>query len=114
VKGENGMDMFFLPRGIKIGGHWLRIELRNRQADAYDKGGSTNSFSGVIILNADLSPSKKWSCLLHEVLHELNWQLDLELDERQISGVAEGLFQVLTDNGLWSWQEKGGDGDEGN
>ena len=98
------MDMFFLPRRIKIGGHWLRIELRNGRADVFDKGGATHFFSGVIILNADLSPSKKWSCLLHEVLHELNWQLDLGLDESQISGVAEGLFQVLTDNGLWSWQ----------
>ena len=39
------------------------------------------------------------------MLHELNWQLDLGLDEGQILGIAEGLFQVLMDNGLWSWQE---------
>lgn len=102
-------DIFSLPWRIKVGGHWLRIELHSRQVDAYDKGGSINPFSGIIVLNADLSPSKKWSCLLHEILHELNWQLNLGLDESQISGIAEGLFQVLTDNGLWSWQEEEGE-----
>ena len=100
------MSLPAFPRKIKINGHWFKVEFRNRSQDAYDKAGSTNSFANLIVLNAGLSPSKKWSCLLHEILHELNWQLDLGLDEGQISAIAEGLFQVLTDNGLWNWQKE--------
>jgi len=100
--GKAKMD---IPPRIKIGGHWLKIEFQDRPTKAYDKAGSANSFSNLIILNVELSPSKRWSCLLHEIIHELNWQLNLGLEEDQISGIAEGLFQVLTDNELWRWQE---------
>ena len=95
-----------IPPRIKIGGHWLKVEFQDRPTKAYDKAGSANSFSNLIILNVELSPSKRWSCLLHEIIHELSWQLDLDLREEQISGIAEGLFQVLTDNGLWKWQKE--------
>jgi len=95
-----------IPPKIKIGGHWFKVEFQDRLTKAYDKAGSANSFSNLIILNAELSSSKRWSCLLHEIIHELNWQLDLGLEENQIAGIAEGLFQVLTDNGLWKWQKE--------
>jgi hypothetical protein len=34
----------------------------------------------------------------HEILHELDWQLSLDLDEKQIDRLNEGIYQVLIDN----------------
>jgi len=96
-----------IPTRIKIGGHWLEIKLRNRYEHGFDHVSSINHSAGVIFLNESLSLSKRWSCLIHEILHELDWQLDLDLKENQVSAIAEGLFQVLTDNEMWDIKKEG-------
>jgi len=96
-----------IPTQIKVGGHWLKIKFRNRHEHNFEKASSINCSTGTILLNESLSPSKKWSCLIHEIIHELDWQLDLDMTENQISAIAEGIFQVLTDNNLWNVEKEG-------
>ena len=88
-----------IPKRIKIGGHWFTIEYSNG-----DKGFRDSRFKGswnnIIVLNKGLKQSKRESVLLHEIIHEISWQNDLDLKEETVSTIAEGLYQVLVDNKL--------------
>ena len=82
---------------IKIGGHYLDII----QSESIQAGGvgTCCTSSNLIWIDSGLKSSKKVSTLIHEILHEINWQLtNNELSEIQIAILGEALFQVLIDN----------------
>ena len=89
-----------IPKKIKIGGHWLDIGYKSESKDRYDKSGSRFGWEHKLILQVDMPISKQESILLHEILHEIDFQHSLELSERQVATIAECLYQVITDNDL--------------
>lgn len=88
-----------IPDKIKVGGHWIDIKYRSDDEDAYSAAGSNRSCANLMVLSKTNRGSKQESILFHEIIHELSWQHDLELNERQISSLGEGFYQVLVDNG---------------
>jgi hypothetical protein len=44
--------------------------------------------------------SRQDEALLHEILHAIDFHLELELSHKQISGISESLLQILLDNDL--------------
>lgn len=61
--------------------------------------------SGFHTLQIELPPSYvpesvRISTLIHETLEQLNDQLEIGLEHRQITALEAGLYQVLTDNGI--------------
>lgn len=83
----------------KIGGHWLDVEIKTER-QGYDKAASVYRWWNKIFIQSDLAQSKKESNLFHEVIEEINGQMDLDLTHRQISTLAESFYSFLTDNGL--------------
>ena len=86
-----------IPQKIKIGGHWLDIKYRNEK-EGFDRTGLKLGWNNSIIIQKDMEHSKQISALLHEIFHELSYQLDMDLDEKQACCLAEGMYQVLVDN----------------
>lgn len=87
-----------IPSKVKIGGHWFEVVLKSDCHDDYEKSGTRNPWANRITVQKDMVQSKKESCFLHEIIHEIDWQLGLKLQEDQIEGLGEGLYQVLIDN----------------
>lgn len=86
-----------IPDEIKIGGHVLKIKIREYD-EGFTSSGRIHSRQGFIILNSDLIQTKKISTLIHEAIHEICWQAEIELTETITSVLAEGLYQILSDN----------------
>jgi len=83
----------------KIGGHWLDVEIKSEE-QGYDKQGTACRWWNKIFIQANLAQSKKEVSLFHEVIHEIDGQMNLDLNERQVSTLAEGFYQFLVDNKL--------------
>ena len=89
-----------IPDKIKIGGHWLSIEFHSEKEVQYDRMGTLCHWENRILIQKDLVESKQVSSLFHETLHEIDKQAFLDLTEKQITIIAENMYQVLKDNGL--------------
>ena len=87
-----------IPSKLKIGGHWFEVVFKNEVNDNYDKSGSGHAWNNKITIQKDMMQSKKESTFLHEIVHEINWQLGLNLDEHQTDCLGESMYQVLVDN----------------
>lgn len=83
----------------KIGGHWINVEEKNEK-DGYDKQGTNFRWGNKILIQSDLAQSKKESNLLHEIIHEIDGQMDVDLSEKQVSILSEGIYAFLIDNDL--------------
>jgi Zn-dependent peptidase ImmA (M78 family) len=49
-----------------------------------------------ILINKDIKKQRQEQRLIHEVLHIISDELELELNEKQIMGLAAGLYSVGT------------------
>ena len=94
-----------LPPKLKIGGHQIEIIERSESKDMYTNTGTRAAWQNRIYIQGDMAESKKWSTLFHEIIHEIDWQMNLGIkgNEKAIDGIAEGIYQVLVDNGLLKW-----------
>ena len=91
-----------LPHKVKIGGHWFKISFLSEKDGGFDTSGRKMGWQGKIFIQERMTESKKQSVLLHEIIHEISWQNNLDLTESQVSALSEGFYQVITDNpGMW-------------
>lgn len=51
-----------------------------------------------ITTDESISIQQKEETLLHEIVHAINDDRDLELEEAHIRGISKGLYQALRDN----------------
>jgi hypothetical protein len=89
-----------IPNKVKIGGHWFKVEYKSDDEDGYEQAGTRFAWRGKIRIQKDLMPSKQESVFLHEIIHEIDWQHGLKLEENKIETLGEMLYQVLEDNNL--------------
>lgn len=65
--------------------------------------GIVDNIATVIELKKDNPPQKQAETLLHEILHAILFQFDVELEddkeEKVVKALAKGLHQVVKDNG---------------
>jgi hypothetical protein len=62
--------------------------------------GEIHPQENYIKLDRTMAQSKIEECLFHEVLHEINDQLRLELSEEDICRISYAFYGFLADNGL--------------
>lgn len=81
-----------IPKSIKVGGHNIKIVLKDRWAD--DTSGEWMPDRNEIWINKNLSGSQIWATIIHEVFHVMN----SELDHALLESLAQQIFQIVSDN----------------
>lgn len=88
-----------IPKKIKILGHYIDIIVQNRLNEAgTNKLGTDVGSMNKIFINSDQAASQQESTLLHEIIENINWQLNLGFEEKTICQLEAALYQVLKDN----------------
>ena len=91
------------PDKIKIGYRDYRLEeWKQTVASANEAQGQFFSKEGIIGYTADEKGVSHANTLLHEILHAIVYQWNMELDEKTeehvVNGITNGLTTVLVDN----------------
>lgn len=95
------------PQTIKIGGHTITIDFECKFIDdEVYKLGSFDIVKHVIEIRKGLEKSRAESTLLHELIEWLNNDLELGIEHKSITTLAEGLYQIIADNKLFNYAEK--------
>lgn len=92
-----------IPDKIKVSGIWYKIEIAKDTSDDMNEAlnrGKVAFSKGIIKILDSYFPESKVRTLLHEIIHILDDDLGLDLDEKTIRRLASGLYQVLKDNNL--------------
>ena len=91
------------PDKIKIGYREYKLEeWKQTVASANEAQGQLFSKEGVIGYTADEKGVSHANTLIHEILHAIVYQWNMELDEKTeehiVNGITNGLTTVLVDN----------------
>jgi len=92
-----------IPSKIKVSGVWYKIEIAKDTSDDMNEAqnrGRVLFGKGIIKILDSYFPESKNRTLLHEIIHILDDDLGLDLEEKTIRRLASGLYQVLKDNNL--------------
>ena len=99
---EASDDVFMprLPRRVRVGARWYTIS-RVVRIDGADAWGMTSSPTNTIQLRDDVDLDHTPEILLHEIIHAITIDRDLEKvnDEHFICSLTAGLTAVLQDLG---------------
>ena len=52
----------------------------------------------IITLKGDMPATLELDTIIHEIVHAIDYQMDLKMSERQVHGVGAGLAAVMIDN----------------
>ena len=86
-----------IPRRIRVDGEDWTIEKHSNGMDSSFLG-RTFKHDHLITLNKDAKGIE--STLLHEIVHAIDMNRNLELTESQVSSLSSGLYAVIVDNNL--------------
>ena len=92
-----------IPKTIKIGGIEYSIELVEEAKDEVNGAeyiGRVLFKENKIKILSSYSEEKQYRTLLHEIIHVLDEDLKVGLEEKDICRLEVGLYQVLNDNKL--------------
>lgn len=96
-----------IPKQLKVGGHWYKIIYPYSFRERTDRMGHCDyAMQEIVISESDnngvkVPQSKTKETFLHEILHAVDWVYNADsLKEEDIDRMAEGLYQVLSDNKL--------------
>lgn len=72
------------------------------ETDSHTTGmqGCCNNANATFYIASNLRPDNRASTLLHEIIHAIDYKLELDLTEAQVKCLETGLYQVLTANGV--------------
>ena len=95
---------FKVPKKVKIGGFWYTIKYPYNFKEDDDVLGQIDYKKLLIKLSNKLisaAPEKLEVVFLHEVVHGINFHYNnSQVNENDITQIAEGLYQVLKDNNI--------------
>uniref|UniRef100_A0A6M3K0G5 WLM domain-containing protein n=1 Tax=viral metagenome TaxID=1070528 RepID=A0A6M3K0G5_9ZZZZ len=106
-----------IPEKVKIGGHQYTIFFpylfreRDNLYGQHDHAQKEIRITGVDTCGAERAKSGIIVTFIHEVLHGIDFNsghqiFNSELGERALEAMAEGIYQVLIDNGWLTLQTK--------
>ena len=92
-----------IPEKIKVGYRSYKLEeWKQTVASANEAQGQFFAKEGVIGYTADEKGVSHANTLIHEILHAIVYQWNMELDEKTeehvVNGITNGLTTVLVDN----------------
>ena len=67
-------------------------------AKMQDDCGECDNNKQAITLKKEMPSDLELDTIIHEVTHAIDYQMNLEMSERQVHGVGAGLAAVLIDN----------------
>lgn len=88
---------------VKIG--WKYYEIINKEMDSdlikdgQECFGRIDFDKQVIYLNSAYSKEQREATLIHEILHGIDNLYQIDLSEKQVALLADGLYTVIKDNG---------------
>lgn len=84
---------------IKILGKEYIIKKYNSDIDGQAIGQS-DSIKGEIKIAQDVSKDRMNETMLHEIVHIFNYDIAINLNEKQITQIASCIYSVFSDNGI--------------
>ena len=89
-----------IPKVLKICGHEYKIEIDNNLMKHHDNYGISNSVSQVIKIDTSFSHSQTVDTLIHEIIHIIDNNMKIKLDEDNVCRLANLLSTTIIDNKL--------------
>jgi len=90
-----------IPDTVKIIGHDYKISYDPHLFRDESTGGGTSCANGLsIVLACDSLESNMAEIFLHEIIEQIKYRLQIELDHDDLSALSEGLFAVIRNNNL--------------
>jgi len=94
-----------IPKRLKVGGHLYQVTVGHQFRENDNLVGQARKVEGLILLathvpgGAPCLRSQIEETFVHELLHIVNSIYNADgLDEKTVTRLSEGLYQVLTDN----------------
>lgn len=87
-----------MPDKIKIGGMIYTVEEKADEVRDNRRSGCSNGNAQTIIIDKDITKQFKESTFIHEVLHQIDFIYNIELDHKQVFLLETGIFAFLKDN----------------
>jgi len=83
-----------VPKSIKIGSYTVPVSFITDKMDDASRG-CYDTIKTKILLRDDLSPQQKFSVFVHEYLEGWNDLFGLELDEKTILSLEQGVTSLI-------------------
>ena len=87
-----------MKKSLNILSHPYKLEHNAVLARDHDALGVSCGNGNYIYIDPSTPKSTQDSTLIHEIIEQLNFQLNINLEHHQICLLETGLYQVLTDN----------------
>lgn len=90
-----------IPKSIRVGGFTYKVEFTDNlwRSDGYK--GCVCWHTRTITLDVNNDAQEQGYNFLHEVTHAVDKHFNQDgLDEKEVSAIANGLYQVLSDMGI--------------
>lgn len=87
-------------KGLRIGGTFFEMVERPEIRDAQnnDQWGYVDFTHNQIVISSDACKARKHQTILHEVVHALGQEYDLEFNESQVERFSNGLYAFMMNN----------------
>lgn len=95
---EDGIPSDYQPRNIRVFGKNHEIIY----SDTMTELGLTDYHSCRVIIKEGQLPVEEADTVLHEIIHVIDYTMDLEMTEHQVRSIATGLIGVFQDNPLFA------------
>ena len=89
-----------LPKTLVLYGQCYTVERVADLAAAEHRYGETNYYRHTISIDDRCARSVQWATLCHEVLHVIDEQLALGLEEEDVRRLDSGLFEFISQLGI--------------
>ena len=89
-----------IPNSVKIGAHIFEVQMVEVVNKEMPRRGEIDHQQNTIRLDKTMAQSKIEEGLFHEILHELDVEIDIGLGEQGVGRLSYALYGVLVDNDL--------------
>lgn len=87
-------------KSINILGHKYEVKTEEHLGRDRSAHGMSCGNGCWIVIDPSIPPTMQDSTLVHEIVEQLDFLLELKLEHHQITALCSGLYQVLHDNKL--------------
>jgi hypothetical protein len=87
-----------IPDKVKIGGIVYNCSFSNTSARDSGSLGSSCGNACEIVIDSTVPKQNQESTLLHEIIEQINFRYELNLEHKQITVLESAIYQVIKDN----------------
>jgi hypothetical protein len=87
-----------IPSTVKIGGIVYDLMFSNTAARDSNSLGSSCANSCEILIDSTAPKQNQESTLIHEIIEQINYRYELNLEHNKITTLETALYQVIKDN----------------